>query len=553
MRAAAHLCLGAMFKVTTPEFVDSASTYISAAIQAATEDDSEIVNVCCITQIPLYLEALPRHITSSLRQPIISTIQEFMGKHDLRDELEDADDVKSALIVTLRDAIMLDTSDLSDGPGMDLFFVLASDGAANFQLSEMLIDAFQGIVASVAENGNESYVRLCAKTIPSLSGAFDVASMTDESALTDLAAELVSALAEFGFDPLPDGFVAAVMPKLQRILMEGTEATLIRPATSAVTHLLNKGSAQLLSWTDPRGNPSMQVILEIIDRLLNSPDVEESAADQVGYLASSLVTKFGADKLGDYLMQLLRAVAVRAATAERAGFIQSLLMVFASLSTTHASEVIDFLSQIQIDTTNGLQTTMVKWLENSVNFAGFDEIRTNIIALSKIYSLQDPRLKSITVKGDIIVEQTTRIKTRSRAKLNPDRYSIIAADLKILKLLADELHNAATSRFNDLGAAQAAADAFDDLEDDDGDDGDDWEDVGDAGGFDLSSPQVKAELMALGGEGAGPSPTGSRARDEETAEYLFNWFRAEAQKPEFETYFNMLNAEEQEKLRALVN
>ena len=48
------------------------------------------------------------------------------------------------------------------------------------------------------------------------------------------------------------------------------------------------------------------------------------------------------------------------------------------------------------------------------------------------------------------------------------------------------------------------------------------------------------------------SPTGSRARDEETAEYLSNWFRQEAGKPGFQGVFEQLNGEEQEKLRSLV-
>lgn len=90
--------------------------------------------------------------------------------------------------------------------------------------------------------------------------------------------------------------------------------------------------------------------------------------------------------------------AMRSAVARRIAFIQSLLMVFASLAIKAPSDVVNFLTEINIDGSSGLQVVMTKWLENTVHFAGFDEIRQNSIALSKIYSLHDPRVAAITVK-----------------------------------------------------------------------------------------------------------------------------------------------------------
>lgn len=85
--------------------------------------------------------------------------------------------------------------------------------------------------------------------------------------------------------------------------------------------------------------------------------------------------KAGQERLGPFLPQLLQAVANRLATAEAAQLIQSLILVFARLSLTSPNDVVEFLSQIQINGESGLQVVMVKWLENSVNFAGYDEIR----------------------------------------------------------------------------------------------------------------------------------------------------------------------------------
>ena len=77
--------------------------------------------------------------------------------------------------------------------------------------------------------------------------------------------------------------------------------------------------------------------------------------------------------------------------------------------------MIDFLSQVNINGENGLNVVLAKWLENSINFAGYAEIRQNVMALSTLYSLGDPRIQQIGVKGDLIQENTGRIKTRSQA------------------------------------------------------------------------------------------------------------------------------------------
>jgi hypothetical protein len=558
LRAAAQLALGCFFKVAGDDYLSAGAAAFANTVNMASHDPSDVVKVACLSILSDYLDALPSNVTRPMQAAVIDVIAEFVGSHDLRDELEDADDVKAALIQTLRDAIMLDTSAITETGAIDIFFTLASDGADNFQLSALLTEAFEGIVSSVASHGQDHYRRLCSKTIPSLTGAFDVASMTHESALTNLAAELVSALAEFGSEPLPAGFVSTIMPKLQRVLMEAVDAELVRPATLAVEHMLRKGTSQYVAWVDPQGKSSVEVTLTIINRLLNSPDVDENAGQEVGGLASLVVNKFGADKLGSHLMDLLRAVAIRLATADRIQFIQSLCMVFVGLTLAAPKEVVDFLAELNINGTNGLGVVLTKWLENSIHFAGFDEVRQNVAALSKIFTLHDPRVAAVTVKGDLVVDANPsgRIKTRSQARLNPDQYTSVPADLKILKIMVDELASAASSRFPNLAAAQAAADAALDEEDiEDADDADEWEDVGSGGAIDLASASVRGDLMVLVGEAGGDgaaSPTGSRARDEETADYLLQWFKGEAEKEGFVALYDQLTEDEKAKLRELV-
>jgi len=163
---------------------------------------------------------------------------------------------------------------------------------------------------------------------------------------------------------------------------------------------------------------------------------------------------------------------------------------------------------------------------------------SSVIALSKLYDLNDQRLVNIQVKGDLIVPKSDRIMTRSRARQQPDQYTSVSAQLKIIKVLVDELLSASGNR--PLDAAAAA-----ELDDGGSDDGD-WED--DANDFlDLGAGMTKSQLMSLGAEDS----AASRGRDDETQAYLLDFFRQQANKPEFGDVFNSLTAEEQEKLRSM--
>nr|POE72431.1 importin subunit beta-5 [Quercus suber] len=166
----------------------------------------------------------------------------------------------------------------------------------------------------------------------------------------------------------------------------------------------------------------------------------------------------------------------------------------------------------------------------------------SIIALSKLYSLADARLFEILVEGDLIVPKSDRIMTRSRAKQVPDEYTMIPAQVKIIKVLVEELLGPSGNRNLDASAAAE----FDDDDEEDGDD--DWED--DPSPFlNLDSGMTRAQLMAYG---AGDETTPySRGRDDETQQYLVEFFRQQAQKAEFGEIFNALSPAEQEKLRSM--
>ncbi|KAI9722011.1 MAG: hypothetical protein M1812_001971 [Candelaria pacifica] len=545
LRARGYLVAGTLARTSGDALQESTASYMQQCIKAITTDPSDVVNVSCIRVLQDYLHALPPSITQPMQLDITSAISNYFSEQDLA-ELPDSDDLMVTIVESLRDTILLDTR-ICIAPGSNalaLLFTIASHGARNFQLTMLVNETFQEIASTTAALGGDAYIQLCNKVLPSLTGAFDIGNLTEENALTNLAAELLAVLAEHGSEPLPQGFVAAVMPKLKRLLLSSNEAELLRPATEAIKHMLNHDHAQVFGWTDSEtGKTGFEACLVIIDRLLG-PSVDDHAAAEVGGLAAELVEKAGSDRLGPYLLQLLRGVAIRLSSAQHPPFIQSLILVFGRLCLVSARDVVDFLAQVQIEGGSGLQVVMSKWLESSVTFAGYDEIRQNVIALSKLYSLEDPRLANTMVRGDLIVPTSDRIITRSRARKDPDQYTIIPVPLKIIKVLIEELSSASgQSRAFDPFALAELEDGENASED-----GDDWEDVPSV--LDLSSATTRQDLMAYG-EGTGASSLANRQRDDETQAYLLEFFRGLAGEEAFGAVFNSLEEEEKGKLNLL--
>ncbi|KAF2833309.1 ARM repeat-containing protein [Ophiobolus disseminans] len=533
LRARGYLVAGSLTRTSGDALQQLATSFLEASLHAIPNDESDVVQVSCIRALQLYLQALPHAITQPLQSTIITSITNYLAAQDLQ-ELADSDDLMVTLVETLRDAILIDTRICVTGNGLDTLFQVASHGANNFQLAMLVNEAFEDVTESIAQMGGDAYVQLCSKVLPSLTGAFDVGSLTEENALCNLAADLLSVLAEHGPEPLPAGFIAATMPKLTRLLLGSTEEELLKSATMAVKNIIAHDHQQLFEWRDDTGKAGLEVVLIIVSRLLSS--CTDHAAGEVGALAAEVVEKAGHERLGPYLEELLRSVAVRLSTAEHAPFIQSLTLVFARLSLNHAPEVVDFLARQDIGGQNGLQVVMAKWLENSINFAGYDEIRQNVIALSKLYDLKDSRLAQVQVKGDLIPNTDGRIMTRSRAKSN--QWSIVPATLKILKVLIVELQSASGAPLEASAAAELA--------DDDGSDDGDWEDEPNPF-LDLGSGFSKEQLMAFANEE--PGGNGSRQRDDETQGFLVEFFKRAATTQGFAEEFGLLNEDEKQRLR----
>ena len=373
LRARGFLTAGSLTRISGDTLGQVVPQFMDLTMQAINQDESEVVKVACIRAMQYYFQSVSPEVAKPLQANIITALSNYLQGQDIN-ELADSDDLLVTLVETLRDAILLDTTVCLTGSGLDLLFTIASHSASNFNISSLVHETFEEVAGTLSATGPDAYAQLCAKVLPSLTGVFDMGTITEENALTNLASELLAILTKHGQEPLPAGFVGTAMPKLNKILLNSTDGELLQSATQAVKHILVHDYKQLFEWHDDSGKGGLEVVLVIIDRLLG-PSVDDHAASEVGGLAAEVVEKAGSERLGPYLMQLLSAVAIRLGSATQAQFIQSLILVFARLSLVSAKEVVDFLAQVQVGAENGLQVVMAKWLENSVNFVGYDEIR----------------------------------------------------------------------------------------------------------------------------------------------------------------------------------
>lgn len=185
LRARGYLTAGSLTRTSGDALLQVATQFLEASVHAITNDESDVVKVSCIRALQYYLQAIPPSVTQPLQATMISALSAYLSEQDI-EELAESDDLLVTLVESLRDAILLDIRVCFGGEGLDLLFTIASRGANNFQLTALVNETFEEIVTQTASLGNEAYIQLCQKVLPSLTGAFDVGSLTEENALTNV-------------------------------------------------------------------------------------------------------------------------------------------------------------------------------------------------------------------------------------------------------------------------------------------------------------------------------------------------------------------------------
>ena len=415
--------------------------YSAASIRAISEDSSDLVKVASVRAMQNYLQAIPSASGLEIQMKTMSVMSSFLETQDL-EELKQSEELSATLAETLRDAIAVDPVLSLQRDAIRLLFTIIQFNTSNLQTSEMASEGFSLITEAMSQQGPERYAELCGTVVPILIGALDVASKQLNNELRGLAMEMLEKLTESAVDGLPEGYVAIVMPQVIGLIYNEEASDVHDTATVILSLILARDSAQLFGYQDPStGQPGLEILLITVAHLLD-PRVDDRSAAEVGRLAVEVVEKADAESMRQMMPQILKVIAERLNTAEHDPLIQSLTSVFAHLAMIDAQQMLDFLASIEINAEsrmNALEVVLRKWLQGSENFTGVKSVQKNIVALGNIYKLHDPRLVNLQVAGDLVVENTSRIKTRSMSKQDPDKYQKVPMQLKLLKVLVSEV------------------------------------------------------------------------------------------------------------------
>ncbi len=196
LRARGYLVAGSLTRTSGDAFQQVAASFLGPSLHAISNDVSEVVKVSCIKAFQYYLSAVPPDVMIPMQSSVISALSDYLSTQDLA-ELTESDDLMVTLVETLRDAILLDTRVCLNGTGLDLLFTIVSRGANNFQLTMLVNETFEEVCKSIASMGNAAYVSLCERVLPTLTGAFDVGTLTEENSLTIVSPHPVTYLAFF--------------------------------------------------------------------------------------------------------------------------------------------------------------------------------------------------------------------------------------------------------------------------------------------------------------------------------------------------------------------
>lgn len=240
----------------------------------------------------------------------------------------------------------------------------------------------------------------------------------------------------------------------------------LQAGVGCLTSLVRKATSDVSRWQDASSTSSTTHYLQIISRLLSVDS--ESGGLKIGDFIITILRKMPESilpVLGDLLSTMVR----RLATAQTAGFIQSLVLPFAFLLKENQTDVVcDLL--LNVKTSNGatgMQVLAEKWMDNFEAFQGFWAQRISTIGVTRLLSTHQPFLQEIMVRGDLVMDTSNTIQTRSRSKARPEQYSMITFGQKMLKVLVHEVENASNGA---PGAGGSGAGAKDHDDDDDGDD-----------------------------------------------------------------------------------
>ncbi|KAL3232391.1 Importin subunit beta-5 [Nakaseomyces bracarensis] len=425
------------FMENIPNVKDLTKIFLNSILNKATASDEEVVKISSLiafTYFANYAEissVFGDESTHTLQSHLLNIIQEV---------IEDSSDDTNGLLMEVLNCII----DCNSTENIDLnlfklefrlILLISGKDPANIQVSIESQECLTKLLGNVSVDGYISYVDMC---LPSFINIINGNSEMNYkyTPLLSLVLEFVAVFMKNkpSGSLLPDKVSEYVFEPLVDCLMKSTEEEVLQVSTEAFSYLIRNTSKSIII-------PKLEIIVKVLDRLL-SADITDSAAMNVGTLILAMMSEYS-NEINSLLPTIIAAAVSKLNHSKNITTQQNLVSLLCFLTCHDPKQTIDFLSEFRITTKKGeevaLEPTMQKWFETFEIIRGENRIKENIVALSKLYFLQDPAFSSLHVNGDIIPYEGDLIVTRSMAKNMPDRYTQVMAPEKIIKLFIAEL------------------------------------------------------------------------------------------------------------------
>ncbi|KAK6465984.1 armadillo-type protein [Scheffersomyces coipomensis] len=512
-------------------------TFTDTISVAAQDSSSKFIKVSTLVSLTYYNqfinfnENLPNEVKEDIQLAIFRIV------FSLIDDCEE--DGLAPLLEAITVAIDIDPHSASSFQVVenvtvaDLIFRIAFKDPANVQLN---VDSSDGLSTLLKNISEPDYIRSCEKSLPFILDLLKEKisqTSTEYSPELYLSLELLSVIIDAPSFDLPSQLFYYTFPLLRRLILQTSDNQILQNAGEVLINLLKRASKLFLDYKED-DQSGMDYLLNILSKFL-SPELGDSAASNCGTIIFTFINEFQTSLSSEFIFQILEATVNRLIVAKEPITIENLIMVFCKLVLNSPEGMIDFLYNMKIESKNqnGLEVILPIWFESFEVTRGYEKILQNSLALAKIFTLQDKRVESLVVNGDIIPYEGDLIITRSRALSMPERYTQIPASLKILKLLVSEL-----TFQNQQPNASDYLPEEDQFNDDDGDE-EGWEDMDDIG-----VPNYEKLKSYVDSDNDEPDAEDNNSGDLKAA--LVSFFKECTSKNlgDFQKYYNSLDEDE---------
>lgn len=384
------------------------------------------------------------------------------------------EDTLIMLLESMSIIISIDNKVMSAGDFAGIFTNIISIGmenSSNFTIVSSVLECIQDYIEGIPM---EQFINLISKNFDVIFSPLNDQS-NDFKPEIDFSLQLLEVVVTN--HEIPQELFNLVFKYSTDLILRWDDDQIIQSSTQLLIKLCDGSIGQVSEYQSDAGVGGPERLLEIVSKLLD-PQMSDRAIFKLGDLISLILENFS-QKFHQYLEDIMRGLTVRLSKAKEIPTIENLILIFNKLTIEQPGNVLDFLSNFQLEEGLALNVIFPIWFNAFEVMRGYESIYSNVCAFIKIFQLHDPRLE-FAVNGDEMPMDSPEgvIITRSMAKRYAIKYYQIPANAKIIKLLLREMKNeaGASGPAGTAGTAGSGAAVRGDSDSDE----DGWEDFDDA-------------------------------------------------------------------------